>query len=183
MKLISLALSLCLSFNVLASTGTAQELEKALDNYNYSMAVEWDQKDVNFSEMKTQELIASVVALRNAGLSRDEMMNVIQKKVGDKAAFEALKLKVAMLNINSDAELAKAMRDISKDMYSQGASWSGSAGVAVGVAVVLVIAVVILSTTSDDYECVQWEVGEYCEAGDYMICGYGEHCVQYERKN
>lgn len=64
MKLTALLLTFCFSLNVMASTGTVQELERHLDEYQYALTVEWDQKDQSFYQtqmiMELSRLILSV---------------------------------------------------------------------------------------------------------------------------
>lgn len=180
MKMIAIVLSLCFTFNVFA--GTVSELEKAFDAYNYAVTVEWDQKDPAFHEAQTKLLLEKITSLRNSGLSREEILATVEKKVANKEVFEALKLKLSLLKAGSAEELALAVREASDDMYSQGASWNGNVAVWIFPAVILAVVIYVVATAKD-YECVRWEVGEYCEQGDYMYCGYGEHCVEYQEQN
>jgi hypothetical protein len=180
MKMIALVLSLCFTANVFAATGSVQALERAFDNYNYAVTVEWDQKDPTFHEQQTKKLIEDITTLRNNGLTRDEIVSVVEKKVADKKALEALKLKLSLLNITSPEDLSQALRE--SDLYTHGASWNGSAAMFIFPALFVVL-VVYLIATDRDYECVRWETGYYCEQGNYMICGYGEHCAQYEERD
>ncbi len=179
MKMIAIVLSLCFTFNVFA--GTVSELDKAFDAYNYAVTVEWDQKDSAFHEAQTKMLLEKITSLRNSGLTRKEILATVESKVANKEAFEALKLKFSLLKTDSAEELAQTLRETSKDMYSQGASWNG--GVAVWIFPAVFIAILIYAaSTAKDYECVRYEVGEYCEGGDYVYCGYGEHCAEYQEE-
>jgi hypothetical protein len=180
MKMIAIVLSLCFTFNVFA--GSVSELEKAFDAYNYAVTVEWDQKDPAFHEAQTKLLLEKITTLRNEGLSREEILATVENKVANKEAFEALKLKLSLLKAGSVEELALMIRETSNDMYSHGASWSGNVAVYIFPAVILAVVIYAIATAKD-YECVRWEVGEYCEGGTYVYCGYGEHCAEYQAQD
>lgn len=132
MKLLSLIVALCFTMNVFASTGSLDAFEAAMDDYQYAMSVEWDQKDVKFQEAKTKEFFNKMQGLiAEKNLSQKDIITVVEKKLNNKAAVEALKLKMSLAgDLNSQEELANFMRDASKDLYSQGASWNGTVHVA-----------------------------------------------------
>lgn len=211
MRIISLLVALCFSLNVMASTGTVSELEKLMDDYHYSLSVEWDQKDQNFYDSKTKEFFQALeVLIKKEGLSREEMLKLVESKANNKAVVDALKLKLSLLSQGSSMEeMAAIVKDSTKDLYAQGASWNGS--VVFPVVIGLVVAAVIGYALYWDatHECVAYESqyvcntynncsyygggydpyygggyygGSYCYGSSYTTCGYADVCTQYAKK-
>lgn len=212
MRFVSLLIAFCFSLNVMASTGTVQELEKALDNYQYSLSVEWDQKDQNFYDAKTKEFFATLEKLvKEEGLSKDQILTVVESRSANKNTVEALKLKFSLLNKNSSTEeLSSIVRDSAKDLYSQGASWNGEVIIPVAVGLLVAAAVGYAIWWSATHECVAYENqyvcntynncgyygggydpyygggyygGSYCYGSAYTTCGYQDVCTQYAKKD
>lgn len=211
MRLVSLFVALCFSVNVMASTGTVQELERHLDDYHYALSVDWDQKDQKFYDAKTNEFFAKIQKLiKEDGLSKDQIMTLVNNKVPNKAVVDALKLKLSLLAKGSSAEeLAVIVKESSKDFYVQGASWNGSVVFPVAIGL-LVAAVIGYSIWWDaNHECVAYESqyvcntynnchyngggyydpyyggsygGTYCYGTPYTTCGYADVCTQYAKK-
>lgn len=204
MRLLSVILAFTLSMNVFA--GSVVELEKSLNDYHYALTVEWDQKDAAFYEAKSQEFFAQMSKLiKEEGLSQAEVLKLAESKM-DKASVEALKLKFSLLSKGSSAEeLAQTIKESSKNLYAQGASWNGS--VIIPVAVGLVIAGVIGYAIwfSVTHECVAYEeryvcntynncnysggyygggyYGGSCYGTGYTSCGYRDVCTEYAKKD
>jgi hypothetical protein len=202
MRFISLFVAFCFSLNVMASTGTVQELERQLDDYHYSLSVEWDQEDQKFYETRTNEFFAKLKKLiMEEGLSQDQIMTLVEKKVHNKKVVEALKLKLGLMaGKSSPEELAKIIQDSSKDLYSQGASWNGQVVITVAIGL-LVAAVVGYAIWWDaNHECVAYESQYVCNTfsncnygggyygggcyggGYYTTCGNTDVCTQYARR-
>jgi len=203
MRFLSVLLSFCITFNVLASSGTLQELERHIDEYQYVLTVEWDQKDQKYYDAQTDEFVSKLneLILKN-NISREEILSLSEKKIKDKNAFEAMKLKMSLLdrNISPDA-LAQTLRESAKDFYSKGASWNGDVAVIVPVALMAIL-IGFAVWHSLTYECVAWEerynctTDEYCANYSYdfdgnsycsyyqeeTYCGWDDVCTKYEKK-
>lgn len=184
MKFLSLVLTFCISFNVMASTGRIQELEKSLDEYQYAMTVEWDQKDKAFQEKETQKFIEKLSAL---GLTEKEVMSFAELKFKNAKAIDTLRTRLSLMGeMNSSKEMALALQEASKDLYGQGAAWNGDATEVllwVGVAVIIGYAVWFSAT----HECVSWREEWRCDTTDYdthssTTCGWHDVCTQYVKK-
>jgi hypothetical protein len=192
MRLISALLCFCLTFNVMAASGTVTELEKALDEYQYSLTVEWDQKDPAFMTARTEAFYASLSDLMNKGLTQEEVLAVVSKKSKNPKEIEALKLKMEALagKASSANELAEAITANSKGMYASGASWEGSAIlISVGI-VALVGAAIAYSIWFDkSHTCVATAQGEQCgwvspyqgapASQQYYQCWTTTYCTEY----
>ena len=188
MRLISALLCLCFTFNVLAASGAAQELERALDEYQYALTVEWDQKDASFMTARTEAFYANVASLMEKGLTSEEIMDVVAKKSKGPKEFEALKLKVSSLaqNSSSASDLARAVTANSKDLYTTGASWDGavilSAGFVLGFAALIAYSIM----KKDNRTCVAtaemeqcgW-IAQYQGGPEFYQCYNQTYCSQY----
>lgn len=193
-KLMSLVLALSFSMNVFASAATS-ELEKSIDSYQYAMTVEWDQKDQKFADAQTQAFFAEMGKLiSEKGLTQEEIISLAEKKIANKQTVEAIKLKLSLVgSVKNSAELNSVLKDISKDMYSKGASWNGDA-VLIGGVVVLVVALVGYAVWfGATHECVAWDQRWECSSssncdsyGNYCYsdssCGWEDYCTRYVKK-
>ena len=199
MKLLSLVVAFCFSMNVMASTGSISALERAVDEYQYALSVEWDQKDAKFYDAQTMAFFSKLSTLiKTEGLTQTQIISYAEKRMNNKAALDAMKLKLSLLSkANSAQELAALVRENSKDLYARGASWNGE--VLIGAAVVAVIVGVLAYAVwfSVTHECVayqtQWVCGSYntCYGGYYnnhwcggyaTYCGWDDVCVDWEKK-
>jgi hypothetical protein len=212
MRFLSLLVAFCFTFNVLASTGTVQELERVLDDYQYSLSVEWDQKDQKFYDVKTKEFFSKLEQLiKEEGLSQEQIMTLVNKKANNKALVEALKLKLSLMGKNiSNEDLIKLINESTKDMYSRGASWNGQIIIPVAIGLLIAAVVGYALWWDANHVCVAWENqyvcntynncpssaggyydpynggyygGQYCYGPLYTTtCGYQDVCTQYEKK-
>lgn len=212
MRFLSLLVAFCFTFNVLASTGTVQELERVLDDYQYSLSVEWDQKDQKFYDVKTKEFFSKLEQLiKEEGLSQEQIMTLVNKKANNKALVEALKLKLSLMGKNiSNEDLIKLINESTKDMYSRGASWNGQIIIPVAIGLLIAAVVGYALWWDANHVCVAWENqyvcntynncpssaggyydpynggyygGHYCYGPLYTTtCGYQDVCTQYEKK-
>ncbi len=196
-KLLSIVLALTFTCNVFAASTATQELEKSLDNYQYAMQVEWDQKDQKFADAQTEKFLAEMGKLiKEKGLKQEEIMAIAEKKIANKQTVEAMKLKLALAgNVRNSAELAAVLKDVSKDMYSRGASWNGDVLLSAGLVVLVVAVVGYAIWFSANHECVEWserwECDTYTDCGtDYYgsicytdtSCRWDDYCTRYEKK-
>jgi hypothetical protein len=194
-KILSIVLALTFSLNVFAGAATA-ELEKSLDNYQYALTVEWDQKDQKFYDAKTQAFFAEVGSLiKEKGLKQEEIIALAEKKINNKQTVEALKLKLNLIgNVKNSSELASVLKEVSKDMYSKGASWNGDAVLTTGLVVLVVAVVGYAIWFGATHTCVEyserWECDSRTDCGtDYYgsvcytdtTCGWNDYCVRYEK--
>ena len=164
MRFVSLLVAFCFSLNVMASTGTIQELERHMDDYQYALSVEWDQKDQAFYEAQSKIFFEKMSKLiSEQGLSQEEVLKMVEAKSKNKVALEALKLKLSVLSKNATPEeLANIVKEASKDLYSQGASWNGEVVFSVALGLVLVGALVYSIWWSATHECVAYENRYVC---------------------
>src|SRR5688572_18248723 len=124
MKIMSLVLCLCFTMNVFA--GSVSEFEKSLDNLQYSLTVEWDQKDQAVYEKVTKTFFDEMeVMMATQQLTQEQVLAVLEKKIANKKALEAIKLKLSLMGKVNESNLSEVLKENSKEMYAQGASWNG----------------------------------------------------------
>lgn len=163
MRFVSLLVAFCFSLNVMASTGTVQELERHMDDYQYALSVEWDQKDQAFYDAQTKNFFEKMSKLVAAGLTQDEVLKMVEAKTKNKVALEALKLKISLLSKNATAEeLAAIVKESSRDLYSEGASWNGEVVFSVVIGLVVIGALAYSIWWSATHECVAYENQYVC---------------------
>lgn len=202
MKFVAILLSFLITFNVMA--GPVQSLEIVMDDFHYSLTVEWDQKDQAFYDAKTEAFMGQMSKLiKENNVSKEEVLSLAQKKMNNSKAYEALKLKMTLLQTNVSAEqLAEMLKDSAKDFYSAGASWNGEV-LTYAIVGLFVIAIGYTIWFHATHECVQWESVYSCstydvcvsetydwETGSYYCswyreetsCGYDDVCRQWEKK-
>lgn len=190
MRILSALIAFCFTMNVFASTGALKELESALDEYQYSMTVEWDQKDEAFKARQIDALTSQVDKLFKKGLAVQDVNLLVEKRFQNSKVAEAVKMKLSLLgNKVTPANVAQVLKDNSIELYQQGASWNGEAPffISVGVSIVAIIAILVAYNNWKDnnYVCAEYAIADYCT--DYYDCGdYGCHydgtdCGSYER--
>lgn len=195
MKLISALLAFCISMNVFASTGILKEFESAMDEYQFAMTVEWDQKDVAFKNKQLEALNTKMGALFQQGLTSQDVNVVLGSRFKNSQAAEAAKMKVAMMGDKlTPANVVDLLKNSSSDIYSQGASWTGNTQYFVwgGVAIAIIAIAVAYSKWKDkNYVCTKTAIADYCtdryscdDYGcdyEYTDCGSYERCIKEER--
>ena len=164
MRIISTLVALCFSLNVMASTGTLQELERHMDEYQYSLSVEWNQEDQAFYDAQTKIFFEKMRKLiQEDGLSQDEILQLIEAKTKNKEALEALKLKISVLSKGATTEeLANIVKESAQELYSKGASWNGHVVFSVTLGIVLVGVLAYSIWWSATHECVAYENQYVC---------------------
>jgi len=189
MRVVSFLLAICFSFNVLASTGLNKALEEALDSYQYTMTVEWDQKDKAFYEQKTVEFHKELQSLMAQGLTKEDVATFLESKVKNKADLEALKIRTE-LAFSQSSDLNALAQLLSQDvgrMYSTGASWEGYYLIS-GIAVAGIVALLAYSIWfSANHTCVETGYATQCgwyshyhNGPQYWQCWEQAVCTRYE---
>ncbi len=196
MKIISALLALCFTMNVFASSGSLDALSSAMDEYQFAMTVEWDQKDQAFQAKQLEALSAKMGELFKQGLTVQDVNVLIDSRFKNSQVAQAAKAKLALLGNNlTPANVLDILKDNSSDIYSNGASWNGNAQIFVwgGVIVAIIaIAVAYSQWKKDNYECVETAIADFCtDAYDCHgsssenssgSCYYaGTRCGSYER--
>lgn len=196
MKIISILLMFCFSSNILAESKVIHALEQSLDDYQYTMTVEWDQKDSSFYDQETEKFFNKMSSLiQNEGFQKEEILLFAEAKMSNKKALEALKLKMNVLTSSkSSKELAEVLRENSKDFYAKGASWNGFSTESLLIAAIGAVLVYALWFYSS-HDCVSYqETGLECSPVHMgydsnfnpiygpVECNQGKTCNEYTKK-
>lgn len=196
MKIISVLLALCFTMNVFASTGGISELSAAMDEYQFAMTVEWDQKDQAFKAKQLEALSSKMGELFKEGLTPQDVNVLIDNRFKNSQVAQAAKLKLSLMGNNiTPANVVDILKDNSSDIYSNGASWNGNAQIFVwgGVIVAIIaIAVAYSQWKKNNYECAEYAIADFCtdaydchgSDSEYSSghCSYaGTRCGSYER--
>ncbi|MES2526574.1 MAG: hypothetical protein V4598_05780 [Bdellovibrionota bacterium] len=181
MKIFTLLLSLTLSFNIFASTS---KLGALIDEHQYFLTVEWDQKDKTVYEDKSREFGRQFNELLvTEKLTRAEVMEVFKAKLINPKVAERLALRMQLLPMNPGAEALKVLVEETKnDIYAQGAAWNGDidwgmVGTLVGLVVVIALATWYGQSQSAktycDYDSTSYGCEDYESPGTYVCTNWG----------
>lgn len=149
----------------------SKELERTFDQMNYSLNVEWDQKDAKFFKDTVDAFEKEVTTLQKKGLTNKELMAYTMTKIKDKQTqkdIAEISKVISESNMSSDEARAFALEKLNST-YSQGTSWSGSR---LGIKMALILGVIILIVCiikyhDNDDDCDDDRVPEQdpCEGG------------------
>ena len=187
-KIIAL-FSILACFQTFAFTPQAglSELKSAYDALNFSLQVEWDQKDKKFYNKKVAEFNETIKVLQKSGLSNAELIRFVKENIKDKNLAKNIDELYSTINAASmtATEARKFALDYMSKNYSEGASWRGSASGAVIVAA-LILSVALLAavagpvdrrpnrTCVEEYVCDEYY--DYYYDVYYEDCYYEEYC-------
>jgi hypothetical protein len=181
-KLITLMMVVSI-FTVQAHATTQNGLKAAFDEMNYSLTVEWDQKDQGFYEGQLKKFTSVVRDLQKKGMTNAQMIDFAKSEVKDAKVAKDLETAFSMITVNkmSSEDASKYMMDSMKRAYSNGASWNGDVMVYLAVGLLIVALAVGLSGSSSGstghtgggYNCYS-----DCYYYDYY-CGYNYWCEGY----
>lgn len=163
---------------VQANAATHNSLKAAFDELNYSLTVEWDQKDRSFYNQVQQKFARELKDLQAKGLSNQELVNFALSQVKDEKLAKNLETAFNMVQINkmNQDEARRYMTEVMNKSYSQGASWNGGAAIATVLVVVILVAVLLVVAGEARVEdgCYQvWTCDDYCAGGVcYEDCYY-----------
>lgn len=166
-KLVTLVLALSI-FSVHAHATTQNGLKAAFDELNYSLSVEWDQKDKDFYTTQMKNFSATIRDLQAKGLTNSQLVDFVKTEVKDQRVARDLETAFNMISINkmSSEDASKYMVETMKRSYTQGASWNGDVLLYLGVGLLIVAAAVALAGSSSG--STGSVGGGYCS--DYYVC-------------
>lgn len=172
-----------ITFTVHVQAGTENGIKAAFDELNYSLTVEWDQKDQSFFNAQTEKFTREVIALQKAGLTNQEMLDAVLNEVKDKNLVRDIKATYSLVSINAlSAEEAQAqVKDLLQRSYNTGASWSAGSvffGMVLMIAIIAVVGIVYQEELKKEGErCyMAWKCHDYCGVtGCQQVCG--EECI------
>ena len=198
-KLALVILCFMMTLNSFAASMGKADLFQVFDEYQYSVTVDWDQKDEKKLESLTNDFydnLGKVIA--ESGMNQNEVERLLSSRIKDTKALEAAKLKLSLLGPNpSKNDLIRFLKDEGKQMYSQGSSWNGQSALGIGLPVLIVAFLIYAALFGKTSKCVRYEKspnltcyhqqipqcdyrGENCTFRDGpLVCEYLTQCAEY----
>lgn len=175
--------SFVLTFALLTSVAhaeTAKGLKAAFDELNYSLSVEWDQKDPAFLNARSEEFARQMI---DSGKTNQEILGVLLKEIQNEKLKTDLETTFTLMSLNlmSQAEALEQFKQIMQKNYRTGASWNGGSvlfGMVLMVAIIAVVGIVYKEQLKEEGEkCyMAWKCNDYCGlTGCQQVCG--EECI------
>ncbi|MES2527088.1 MAG: hypothetical protein V4598_08365 [Bdellovibrionota bacterium] len=139
-KLITLMMVLAIT-TTSAFAQTNSGLKSAFDELNYSLTVEWNQKDKAFYDAQMKKFNASLKELQAKGLTNAELIEFVKSEVKDAKVAKDMETAFNMIQLQkmNASQAANYMTETMKKSYSVGASWNGDAVLYIGLGVLLVV--------------------------------------------
>lgn len=136
LKKISIMMLSFILLSVQANAGTNNSLSQAIEELNYSLTVEWDQKDQKFYDKKMKDFASTIAELQESGLTNQQLVDHVIAQIKNKNLAKDVETTFNMIQLNkmSPLEARNTMKELMDHSYNQGASWTG--GVAEGIVVV-----------------------------------------------
>jgi hypothetical protein len=125
MKFLTLLMVLSI-FTTQAMASTGNGLKEAFDELNYSLTVEWDQKNQNFYDEKVALFSNHVEALKSKGLTQSDMIIFAKSELKNSKSSLDLDAVLKLIHANklTPSEANSYLLEALKGSYSQGASWN-----------------------------------------------------------
>ena len=113
-------------------------VKAAIDEFQYALTVEWDQKDQAFHDPKLNELVQNLSELN---LSSKELMSAMKSQINDKNISKEFE-EVVAISVSKNLSLEETTKILAPrihTIYGKGASWNGDAGAIMGGLVIISI--------------------------------------------
>lgn len=130
------------------TSALSKALDQTFNEMNYSLNVEWDQKDQVYFNNTVDGFEQQIQGLQDQGLTNKELIEFTLSKVKDKQTQNDI---AAISKVINESEMtADQARDFALEKlnstHSQGASWSGSR-MGIKLAVILAVIIIIVCAT------------------------------------
>ena len=181
-KKISATIILMLSFSTFATAplNHVESLKSAYDKLNFSLQVEWDQKDKVFYNLKVDSFKKEVEKLQKSGLTNEELIEFVKRNIKDKNIAQDIDNLFNTIKASkmTKVEARKFALDYVGKNYAQGASWRGSASSTILLAALIVAIAILAAASSDydydyDYDCDYWDCYDEYVCDEYYDDYYG----------
>lgn len=175
---------LALAMIIVQAQASAQSgLKAAFDELNYSLSVEWDQKDQAFFNQKSEAFTEELIRLQKAGVSNQQLLNELLSEIENKNLARDIQATFSLMSINalSQDEATRQIKSILEKNYQTGANWNGGSvllGMVLVIAIIAVVGIVYQDQIKKEGErCyMAWKCNDYCGlTGCQQVCG--EECI------
>ena len=191
LKKIMAVFILTFSFNTFANSPISQmkQLKSAFDQLNFSLQVEWDQKDKKFYNQKIGEFHKEIKKLQAEGLSNEELLEFVKLNIKDKKLASDIDDLFATIKTSgmTQKEARKFALDYVSRNYAQGVNWLGESSAVVLLAgLILIVALLAAASTPtttttyygpscyDEYVCEEYY--DYYYNVWYEDCWWETYC-------
>lgn len=124
----------------------AQEtsLDSAIDNLQYRLTVEWDQKDLGAQKKIMGDFTAELDQLKKQGVTDEQIFKSLSAKAFDAQTAKDVEnlAKFAKANKLDQKQVRKLVVDYANKSQKLGTSWSSEATVGIVIGIVLVIVLI-----------------------------------------
>lgn len=138
-----MAIALVSIFSIVrASAATGDGLKNAIDELQYNLTVEWDQKDREFYKQSVTEFAHELDKLQEAGMTYEEMMSFAKSQVQSKTFSQDIDQLLMVISMNqlSGTEARELLNETISKHYVSGAAWSDEvSSVVFGLSAVLLL--------------------------------------------
>lgn len=168
--------SLILSLIVMATpiSASANPIKSIVDEFQYALTVEWDQKDHAFYNNKVSQFHSQLNAI---GANQNDVIILIAEQTKNANLKAELKNIITLISINklNKDQSSNMINDALAKHSAAGASWNGEVFLIGGVAafVAAIFAYVIINSercNSDPSSQIICETDSFCESSDPGAC-------------
>ncbi len=105
------------------SIGPKDELKALVDNLNYTLTVEWDQKDKSFYDSAITTFNHDLAKLKSEGLKINDILDLAIDLAQDSSTKDQLIALGQESNLLSNEDIGFKIRSMVEKSYYRGASW------------------------------------------------------------
>lgn len=181
MKIIPWILLLCMVTNAFGSA-TDSAIRSSVEEFEYSLTVDWDQKDQASLEKIMGKFKSDLEALKKKGMTDQELLSYIESRATDKKQIERLRAKILLEQPSASPEaMANFFRAELASLKVQGASWNGEAIFSYGFSAVLVgiLIYATISMMADGKRTKEQNAKTCLVASNYESCDEEYRCTAY----
>lgn len=190
-KIITFFLALAITSTSFAQTGSLSQLGAIVDEFQYAMTVQWDQKDEAFADATTKLFLTKAQGvLSEAKLNSKEVENFLEQRIGSRKALEAMKLQIALNPNLTTLDFLELVKQNQKSFYAEGANWNGTGGTLLAIGIVggfVGLVLLLMWAKGPGANCLRHEMQYYCYE-EYDLdrnlverdCRNHEVCAEYE---
>lgn len=174
-----IALLMITTFPTVQAHAQTLTVEAAINQLNYKLNVQWDQKDQAFKKEAFQAFTQQIVELQKSGVSADQIVSVLKSKMPDAQTAKDIDTLATQAKIQgmSGEQINKLVFGYMQKQAT-GASWSEGATYAVVAGGLIVLVAVILLAGGNVYVDNGYRNGYWSSCYDYYY-NYWYDCYLY----
>jgi hypothetical protein len=149
-------------FSVHANVAVSQSLKSAFDDLNYSLNVEWDQKDKAFYDSKMKGFAEQIGKMQANGLTNQDLIEFAKDQVKNDQVAQNIEAALNLIQINKmkPEEARKFALETVAKSYSTGANYSSTGAVIIATVLVVALVAVVIASGGNVYVS---NPGGWCE--------------------